>query len=554
MPYLGGATLDQILARMSVQPPARRTGRQLVEILDQIQEGRPIVLPAQGPFRRYLQQASYVEAVCWIGACLADGPHYAHERGLVQLDVKPSNALLASDGQPMLLGFHLARAPLASGSPPPDRLGGTPDYAAPEQCAAMVAVREGHPLEAAVDGRADVYALGVLLKEALGRSLSASETTPLVSIGGLRSSVRTHTTRIQRAPLHRRNPRVSVGLSDILAKCLCQDPDGRYPTAAALAADLRRHLEDQPLLDVPNRSLTERWREWRRRRPFALGRGLAVAVAGVVVVAVTLLIAAAYRQRVHDLVATLAEARADRRQQRYAESAAALRRGLALASWGPGFHRWARAINQELAQTQWDAKGEELHRLAEFVRFRHGLDPPPAGEAEGLARRTWALWQAREGLLHSTGNPRGSAIRNDLRDVIVTWADSHVRLAAAAEADRAKREALDVLDEAAARLGPSPALDRERRLYARAGPIPRRGPRSRATVRMGTLRPRPLLLAGRPPRAGGCPVPGGARAPAAGLLAQLLGGALRVPPGPLRRRGRGLPRLRGTSPERAESH
>ena len=53
----------------------------------------------------------FSQAMCWIGASLADALQYAHERSLVHFDVKPANILLAADGQPMLLDFHLAREP-----------------------------------------------------------------------------------------------------------------------------------------------------------------------------------------------------------------------------------------------------------------------------------------------------------------------------------------------------------------------------------------------------------------------------------------------------------
>ena len=64
---------------------------------------------------------------------------YAQERGLVHLDIKPSNALLAMDGVPMLLDFHLARGPLAAGAPA-SWLGGTPGHMAPEHEKALEAV------------------------------------------------------------------------------------------------------------------------------------------------------------------------------------------------------------------------------------------------------------------------------------------------------------------------------------------------------------------------------------------------------------------------------
>src|SRR5205085_8844896 len=157
--------------------------------------------------------------------------------------------LLAADGTPMLLDFHLARPPLRAGDPAPAWLGGTPDYMAPEQAAAVRAIRLGGAVAAAVDVRADVYALGVLLTEVLRHPAVGPEAG--------------------RAP---------AGLTDILDRCTAADPAARYPTAAVLAADLRRHLADLPLKGVRNRSLAERWGKWRRRRPAALPLTLAAAV------------------------------------------------------------------------------------------------------------------------------------------------------------------------------------------------------------------------------------------------------------------------------------
>src|SRR5207237_4898679 len=96
--------------------------------------------------------------------------------------------------------------------------------------------------------------------------------------------------------LSERNPQVSVGLADIIHRCLAPGPRDRYPDGASLAADLRRHLADLPLRGVPNRSLRERWRKWRRRRPYSpLWAGLLVALA-----AVTVTLGAAVRERLGD--------------------------------------------------------------------------------------------------------------------------------------------------------------------------------------------------------------------------------------------------------------
>ncbi len=202
MPYLGGASLAQVLGSAG--------GRGTVAE-DRCSARRGPRSGPGGSAGHAVRQGSVPEfpgpvvatsrRSAWVGVCLADGLQYAHERNFVHMDIKPSNVLLAGDGQPMLLDFHLAREPIAQGDPAPDHLGGTPGSMAPEQLEAMAAVREGRPVRAALDGRADLFALGLILDEALGGIDRAATAGP-------------------REPLHRRNPRVSVGLSDIVQKCL----------------------------------------------------------------------------------------------------------------------------------------------------------------------------------------------------------------------------------------------------------------------------------------------------------------------------------------------
>src|SRR5262249_45867288 len=158
-----------------------------------------------------------------IVGCLADALHYAHARGMVHMDVKPSNVLITVDGQPMLLDFHLARGPILRGDWVTDRIGGTPGWMSPEQRGAMRAVEQGRPVPPVVDGRTDIFSLGLLLREALVGPASDADPAGAKGLAG-------------------RHPGVSVGLADIIAKCLAPDPDDRYPDAASLADDLRRHL------------------------------------------------------------------------------------------------------------------------------------------------------------------------------------------------------------------------------------------------------------------------------------------------------------------------
>src|SRR5207244_3327199 len=147
----------------------------------------------------------------------------------------------------------------------PPWLGGTYGYMSPEQEAALRAVQQGRPVPLPVDGRSDVYSLGVVLYEALAgcppTPTGKQQLATTVKLGAEPAPTDLRP-RGKPRPLHRCNAQVSVGLADVIGKCLADDADDRYPHMAALAADLRRHLADLPLAGVRNRSPAERWRKW----------------------------------------------------------------------------------------------------------------------------------------------------------------------------------------------------------------------------------------------------------------------------------------------------
>jgi tetratricopeptide (TPR) repeat protein len=438
LPYFGGATLAEILTRLGRLQAGSAAGKDLLPDSGPSEPGDALAA-GRGPVWEFLARASFEDAVCWVGACLADALEYAHDRGVLHLDLKPSNVLIAADGTPMLLDFHLARPPLRAGEAPPPWLGGTPGYVAPEQADAVTAVREGRAIPGDVDARADVYALGVLL----GESLAAAH--PGWAIGS-----------------------VSVGLADVLARSRAADPRERYPTAAELAADLRRQLADLPLRGVGNRSLAERWGKWRRRRPYALP--LAFALAALAAFSGG---AALHVSRLADGARTAREDGLSRMARgEYEEAARAFRDGEALAEESP-FDRSLRADLRGLRATAERGRtAVELHQFCERARPLYDAEFVTPEQTRTAAARCRELWDRREALAAGlAGQPAPELERQwraDLLDVAILACRLGERSGLPGGADAAHRQALVTLEEAEGLLGVSGALYLERGRHARA--------------------------------------------------------------------------------------
>jgi serine/threonine protein kinase/Flp pilus assembly protein TadD len=441
MPYLGGANLARILKEAHAAPPAERSGKLVADLIDKYSHQVTSPRLAQTPFRRGLEQATYPEAIVWIAACLADALHYAHGRGLVHMDVKPSNVLITVDGQPMLLDFHLARPPIAAGDVVIDRIGGTPGWMPPEQKTAMDAVNRGKEVLNAVDGRADIYALGLILREAL------------LPDAGERKSARDGLAAESQAI------GVSCGLCDIVRKCTALDPTARYQDADKLADDLRRHLKDLPLRGVRNRSVVERWRKWRRRHPGAM----AWVLTALVVLSATGAGGAGYaalrRQELARVRTYLDEGRRLNAHGRFEEAGSALELALAAVQNVPRSDDLIRAVQADLARSHQGRIVADLHRLAEQIRYGYGDDPATDQSAEVLLAQCQRILSARARLLQSFASIYGEKsslqILPDLLEVAAVWADLSVRLLPSA---RTRQEVIALLDELETKTGSSLAI------------------------------------------------------------------------------------------------
>jgi serine/threonine protein kinase/predicted Zn-dependent protease len=308
MPYLGSATLAHLLDDLRGLHDWPESGKQLVETLaghkaPTVEADTPAAAagPAPAPpapVLQRLQHLNYVEAVLWIGSCLADGLAHAHERGILHRDLKPANVLVTDDGTPMLLDFNLAEDARRDG---PDRSGGTPQYMAPEQ---LAGVGRG---EAPLDGRADVYGLGVILFELLtGRHPFPQRAGPLGEAVPLMLADRlAGPPRLQ--PL---NAKVSPAAEAIVRRCLAPDPDDRYQSSRQLQEDLERQLAHRPLAHTREPSARERLAKWRRRHP-RLATAAAVGAVALAALLGALGVAEVRDRRAKRLEAELGLARAE---------------------------------------------------------------------------------------------------------------------------------------------------------------------------------------------------------------------------------------------------
>ncbi len=186
------------------------------------------------PLDRYLARANpSLRAACELFLKICAAVEYAHQNLIVHRDLKPGNVLVDDRGNPKLIDFGIAKLLDLEEAQTQTAIGpGTPSYTAPEQI-----------LGRAVTTRTDIYQLGLLLFEMLTRR--RAQPVEATSLAALQRAI----CEVE-LPLASSLPgaeRLRGDLDVIIATATQKDPERRYQSVAALADDLRAHLESRPI-------------------------------------------------------------------------------------------------------------------------------------------------------------------------------------------------------------------------------------------------------------------------------------------------------------------
>jgi len=187
---------------------------------------------------------------------IAEAVQYAHQIGILHLDLKPGNVLIDERGEPQVSDFGLARRVGEASTGVEAIIAGTPSFMAPEQA-------DGRPV--GLQPATDVWGLGGILYALLTGRPPLDDKRPAAA-------------RWRVEPMRQLAPHAPADLEAICHRCLQPNPADRYPSARALADDLQRFIDGRPV-SVRRQGPVERLRGWMRREPRAAALATALLLA-----------------------------------------------------------------------------------------------------------------------------------------------------------------------------------------------------------------------------------------------------------------------------------
>jgi serine/threonine protein kinase len=272
----------QALARMNHPSVARVFDAGTTEqdrpyfVMEYVEDGQPITTYCDDNRLSVKQRLHLFQQVC-------HAVHHAHQKGIIHRDLKPSNILVARDGEsgvlPKVIDFGIAKAitddegdaGIGSRSTRQGQLIGTPEYMSPEQADTSVT--------ADVDTRSDVYSLGVVLYELLAGVLpekrDGDAPRPSAQYSLLADEPRGQIADRRSADAAALARALRGDLDWIVNKAIDHNRTRRYGSAGELAADLERHLTNEPVLAGPP-TTSYRLAKFARRHRTGVAAGIAI--------------------------------------------------------------------------------------------------------------------------------------------------------------------------------------------------------------------------------------------------------------------------------------
>lgn len=261
MQYASGGTLASVIRTFSRIPKTEWNGQLFLRAIDLALDARGETASTESSVRRKVAGMNWPQVVCWIGAQLGRALDYAHRQGVLHRDLKPANVLLTSEGIPKLADFNISFSKNVEGASATANFGGSLSYMSPEQ---LEAIDPRHSRTAdSLDGRSDLYSLGVLTWELLTGELPFPDD---LDRSGQFPALKKMIARRQRGvSLTQEDQREARAVRQALQHCLMSDVANRFQTGLEFAREMELCLQPEAK-ELLTPAVTG-WKAWGRRFP-----------------------------------------------------------------------------------------------------------------------------------------------------------------------------------------------------------------------------------------------------------------------------------------------